>query len=241
MNISVDQIKELRAKTSAGIALCKEALNKANGDMSKAVDYVNERSDVISRLHNETGAKIGMCKLAFEEAGKDFQKAVDIIRERGWADEAGMADANSNAPKDGIIEAYVHGTDRKTVALVELTCVTDFVATNQTFKDFAHDVSLHIAANKPKYVSRENIPQEELDEIKSMFEKEVALDGKPENIRDKIVEGKMNKFYQDNCLMEQESLKEEGKTIKNLLDELIGKVGEPVTIRRILFWEFGKN
>ncbi len=240
MAVTVEQIKQLRAKTSAGIALCKEALTKSKGDMDKAIEYVNERSDVISRLHNETGAKIGLCKLAFEEAEKDFPKAVEIIKERGWADEAGMDETGESGPKDGLIEAYVHGTDRKTVSLVELTCMTDFVATNETFKQFAHEMALHVAATKPKYVSKESIPENELQQIKDVFTKEVEAEGKPEEIRDKIVEGKLSKYFSESCLMEQKSIRDDSKTIKNMLDELIGKVGEPVTIRRILVWEFGK-
>lgn len=239
-NISVDQIKELRAKTSAGISLCKEALAKCKGDMEKAIDYVNERSDVISRLHNETGAKIGLCKIAYNEAEKDFQKAVEIIKERGWADDSAMEDAKLDGPKDGIIEAYIHGTDRKTVSLVELTCTSDFVSRNETFREFAHEVALHVAAMKPKFVSRDSVSETDLAQLKDLFNKEVEAEGKPENIREKIVEGKLSRYFEDNCLLEQKSIRNPEKTIKNMLDELIGKVGEPVTIRRILVWEFGK-
>ena len=107
--VTVDDIKTLRAKTSAGMVLCKEALVKSDGDMKKAVEYINERSDVIGRLHSLTGAKIGLCKLAYEDAEKDFEKAVELIKERGWDDPvAGDTDGKA----EGVIDAYVHGTDR---------------------------------------------------------------------------------------------------------------------------------
>ncbi|MBD3329592.1 elongation factor Ts [Candidatus Dojkabacteria bacterium] len=239
-SISVDDIKKLRAKTSAGIGLCKEALYATDGDIEKAVNYVNERSDVISRLHNETGAKIGLCKIAFEEADKDFKKAVEIINDRDWADETSIQES-ADAPKEGLIEAYVHGTDQKTVSLAEITTSTDFVAKNEVVREFAHDIALHVAAMKPKYVSREDIPDEKIKEMEELFNKETLAEGKPEKLLPKIIPGKMEKFYKENCLMEQTWLRDDSKTVKNMLDELIGKVGEPVTIRRILCWVFGEK
>lgn len=238
--VSVDMIKDLRAKTSAGIGLCKEALIASDGDMEKAIDYVNERSDVISRLHNETGAKIGLCKIAFGEAKKDFEKAVEIINDRGWADETSLSES-ADAPKEGLIEAYVHGTDQKTVSLVEVTTSTDFVAKNEVVQKFAHEVAMHVAAMKPKYVSREDISEDKIQEMQDLFEKEVLAEGKPKDLVKKIVPGKMEKFYKDNCLMEQTWLKDDSKTVKNMVDELIGKVGEPISIRRILCWVFGEK
>jgi len=229
----------LRLKTSAGIGLCKEALVETKGDMTKAVEYINKKSDVISRLHNLTGCKIGLCKIALTDAESNFEKAVEIINEKGWAD-ASSAGTEEKAVKEGIIEAYVHGIDRKTVALVEVTCQTDFVARNEDFRTFAHEVALHVAALKPKYVSRNSIPADQLAEAKTLFEREAKEEGKPENILPKIVEGKLNKFYQDNCLLDQKWFKDESKTIQNLLDEYMSKLGEPMTIRRILVWKLGE-
>jgi elongation factor Ts len=236
MGVSVDDIKKLRAKTSAGMGLCKEALEKSNGDMDKAVEYINDRSDVIGRLHNLTGAKIGLCKLAFEEVGKDFEKAVALIEERGWNEDIEPSCEIGN----GVIDSYLHGTDQKLVALVEVTCKTDFVAKNDEFRSFVHELALQVAAMKPKFVSKESLPKEKVEELKDTFTKEILAEGKPENMVEKILEGKLNRYFSDNCLLEQKWFKDESKTIKNLLDENISKLGEPLEVRRILLWEFGK-
>lgn len=234
---TIEDIKILRAKTSAGMALCKEALEKSNGDMEKAVEYINSRSDVISRLHSMTRAKIGHCKLAFEEAGNNFEKAVALIRERGWDDPI-ERECESNL--QGIIDTYIHGQDRKLVSMVEVICKTDFVARNDDFRSFVHELVLQIAAMKPTYISREDIPKEKLDEITELFQKEVESEGKPADMSQKIVEGKLNKFFQEKCLLEQKWFKDESKTIKNLLEENTTKLGEPLEIRRFLIWELGK-
>lgn len=237
MNITVEDIRSLRNKTSAGMGLCKEALTKSGGDMAKAIEYINERSDVISRLRNLTGAKIGLCKLAYDEAGKDFEKAVALINERGWNEPIGDEEVEIG---EGIIESYVHGKEQRLVSLVEVKCKTDFVARNEDFKTFAHELALQIAAMKPEYISKESISEEELTKLKDIFQKEAESEGKPENIREKIVEGKLNKFFSEKCLLEQKWFKDETKTISNLLDEAIQKLGEPLEIKRILIWEFGK-
>lgn len=237
MGISIEDIKLLRAKTSAGMGLCKEALTKSGGDMTKAIEYINSRSDVVNRLHNLTGAKIGHCKLAFEESGKDFEKAVSLIKERGWDE---PIESECCSAGEGIIETYVHGKEQKLVSLVEVTCKTDFVARNEDFRSFVHELALQIAAMKPAYISKDSIEEEKLNEIKGIFLKEVEAEGKPAEIAGKIVEGKLNKFYQEKCLLSQKWFKDESKTMQNLLDESISKLGEPLEIRRFLIWEFGK-
>lgn len=237
MGITIEDIKALRTKTSAGIGLCKEALTQTKGDMQKAIEYINERSDVISRLHNLTGAKIGHCKIAFEESGKDFEKAVALIKERGWNE---SAEAEENTVGEGVIECYVHGVEHKLVSLVEVTCKTDFVARNEDFRAFAHEIALQVAAMKPEYVSKEDINSEKMEELRELFKKEAESEGKPAQIMEKIVEGKIAKFYEEKCLLQQKWFKDESKTIQNLLDEAISKFGEAITIRRLLVWEFGK-
>ncbi len=237
MAITVEDIKTLRAKTSAGMALCKEALVKSEGDMGKAVEYINKRSDVISRLRNLTGAKIGLCKLAFEESGKDFEKAVELIKERGWDEPLGDSEEEKS---EGIIESYVHGKEQKLVALVEVKCKTDFVSRNEDFRLFAHELALQVAAMKPSYVSKDSISEEEISSMKEIFKKEALSEGKPENIIEKIIEGKLNKYYEEKCLLEQRWFKDDSKKISNLLDDAIQKLGEPLVISRILIWELGK-
>lgn len=236
--VNMEDIKKLRDKTSAGVGLCKEALVATKGDMEAAVKYINDRSDVISRLNYLTGAKIGLCRVAFADAGDDFEKAVEIIKERGWANE--NVKGIENTVKEGIIEAYVHGTDHKTVALVEITCLTDFVASNEKFRTFAHEVAMQIAATKPKFVSKEMVPADKLAEMKELFTKEAQADNKPEAMMEKIIEGKLNKFYSENCLLEQKWFKDDSKTIGNLLDEAIGTFGEAMTIRRFMVWKLGE-
>lgn len=236
MGVSIEDIKILRAKTSAGMALCKEALEKTDGDMQKAIEYINQRSDVVTRLHNLTGAKIGHCKLAFEEAGGDFEKAVEIIKERGW-DEPIESEGFTG---EGIIEVYSHGSEKKLVSLVEAVCKTDFVARNEDFRAFVHEVALQVAAMKPTYISKESIPAQELEKMKEIFKKEAEAEGKPADIAEKMVEGKLNKYYAEKCLLEQRWFKDDTKTIHDLLEESITKLGEPIEIRRMLIWEFGK-
>jgi elongation factor Ts len=237
MAVTVEEIKSLRAKTSAGMALCKEALVKSDGDMKKAVEYINKRSDVISRLRNLTGAKIGLCKLALEDANKDFEKAVEIIKERGW--EGSMVEGMGERV-EGVIESYVHGREKKLATLVEVRCKTDFVARNEDFREFAHEVVLQVAAMKPEYVSKEDITQEEVKSLTELFEKEAKSEGKPDNVIGKIVEGKLMKYYSEKCLLEQKWFKDEEKTMGDLLGGIIQKLGEPIEISRILVWEVGK-
>lgn len=237
MNISIDDIKTLREKTSAGMGLCKEALVKAGGDMQKAIAYINERSDVLSRLHNLTGAKLGLCKIAFEDAQKDFEKAVEIIKERGWDEPIEAEDEKV----EGIIETYVHGAEQRLVSLVEISSKTDFVARNEDFRKFAHEIALQVAALKPEYVSREDVPEEKVKELEEIFQKEAESENKPKEIIGKIIEGKFNKFYSEKCVLEQKWFKDESKTISSLLDEYIQKLGEPLKIRRVLVWEVGQK
>ncbi len=236
--ITIDDIKTLRDKTSAGMALCKEALVKTDGDMKKAIEYINERSDVMGRLHNLTGAKIGLCKLAFEEAEKDFEKAVEIIKERGWDEEL---EGDIDEKVEGVIDSYVHGSDRKLVALVEVTCKTDFVAKNEDFRAFVHEIVLQVAAMKPEFISKDSIDEKTLEDLKGRYATEVEAEKKPKEMMEKIVQGKLNKFFSEKCLLEQKWFKDESKTISALLDEATQKMGEPLKISRILIWELGKK
>lgn len=237
MAVTMADIKALRDKTSAGMGLCKEALDASNGDMTKAIEYINQRSDVVSRLRDMTGAKIGLCKIAFEDAGKDFEKAVALIKERGWDAPIGQDD---EASYEGTLDVYLHGVDRKLFSAVEVHCKTDFVAKNGQFRAFVHELTLQVAATKPKFVSREDVPAEKLAEMTELFKKEVEQDKKPEDIQAKILEGKLSKYFSENCLMEQKWFKDESKTMRNLFDEAVQKLGEPLTVKRIIYWELGK-
>jgi elongation factor Ts len=237
MAFTLDDIKALREKTSAGMALCKEALTASDGDMKKAIEYINQRSDVVSRLRDLTGAKIGLCKIALEDAGNDFEKAAELIKERGWDNPVGTEEVQSS---EGVIDVYLHGAERKLFAAVEVHTKTDFVAKNDQFRAFVHELTLQVAATKPKYVSSENIPVEEVEKMKELFKKEAELEGKPANILEKIIEGKLNKYFAEYCLMEQKWFKDESKTIRSLFDDAVTKMGEPLVVKRITYWELGK-
>lgn len=234
-SISAKDIMALRAKTSAGIGLCKEALEATNGDMEKAIEYVNARSDIVSRLRNQTGVKVGLAKIALKDADNDYEKAVAIIKERGWEG----ADVDGDVKVEGGIGVYVH-TDRKTVALVHVYCVTDFVAKNEKFVEFCNELAKQAAAMKPRYASREDIPAEKLDELNELFKREALEEGKPENILDKIVEGKLNKYFAENCLLEQKWFKDESKTMQQFVDENVQSIGEPLTVKKVIVSELGK-
>lgn len=237
-NYDAKDIMALRQKTSAGIALCKEALEASDGNMEKAIAYVNDRSDVVGRLHNMTGAKIGLTKIALADADQDFEKALELIKERGW--ETAPVEADDSIG-EGMIGTYVHGTDRKTVALVEVSCLTDFVARNDAFVTFANELAMQAAAMKPMYVSVEGIPEKDLADAKEMFLREIKEEGKPEKIHEKILEGKLSKFYAEKCLMNQKYFKDDSKTVSNLVDEAISKLGEAISVKRLTVWEFGKK
>ena len=237
MEVKVEDIKKLREKTAAGFALCKEALAKSK-TFEDAIKYVNERGDTIIRLHDLTGAKIGLCKVAFKDAGNDFEKAVEIIKERGWDKDTSVACANP-VTGEGVIGVYVHGVDQRTVALAEVVCDTDFVAKNDKFKEFAHNIALQIAAYQPQYISKDDVPIKVLETLKEQYMEEAKAEGKPENILEKIVEGKLSKFYKENCLLEQEYVKDSSKTINELLTEISHQLGERVSVRKILYWKFG--
>jgi elongation factor Ts len=159
-----------------------------------------------------------------------------MIKERGW-DEPIEAEEFEG---EGIIEAYVHGKDQKLVALAEVTCKTDFVARNDKFREFAHEIALQIAAMKPEFISQEDLGEDKINELKELFRKEAKVEGKPDSIIDNIVEGKLKKYLSEKCLLEQKWFKDESKTIRNLLDDAVQQLGEPIAIRRTMIWEFGK-
>ncbi|WKZ31397.1 MAG: elongation factor Ts [Candidatus Dojkabacteria bacterium] len=238
VKIDAKDIMFLRNKTSAGIGLCREALEVTGGDIEKAIAYINEKSDAVSRLHNMTGAKIGLCKIALQDAEQDFEKALQIIKERGW--ESDPVDDSNEKVGEGAIGVYHHGTDRKTVALVEVQCITDFVARNEKFIELTNELAKQVAAMKPKFVSKESIPEDKVAELRELFTREAKEEGKPENILEKIIEGKMAKYFEENCLMQQKWFKDDSKTMQNLFDEAISQMGEALVIKRILLWEFGK-
>jgi elongation factor Ts len=197
---------------------------------------MNITAKEIAALRARTGLGMMECKAALVEADGDAEKAIDIMRKKGVAKAAKRAERTTS---NGIIESYVHNNGKIGV-LVEVLAETDFVAKNDEFKEFAHDVALHVAAMNPKYLSREEIPAEILEKEKAIVMEEVKASGKPENIVEKMVEGKMAKFAAEICLLDQPFVKDGDKTISDLLTEKIAKIGEKIVIARFCRFEIGE-
>lgn len=177
------------------------------------------------------------CKKALEEAGGDMEKAIEILREKGLSAAAKKA---GRIATEGLVDSYIHAGGRIGV-LVEVNCETDFVAKNEEFKAFVKDIAMQIAASSPRYVRREDVPQEELDKEREVLRAQALNEGKPEHIVDKIVEGRLNKYFEEVCLLEQQFIKDPDKTVSELLNEKIAKIGENISIRRFVRFELGEG
>lgn len=189
----------------------------------------------LKSLREKTGAGIVDCKNALKEAGGDIEKAIEILRRRGIKVAERKAGRQT---KEGIIESYIH-TGARIGVLIEVNCETDFVAKNEEFKEFAHDLAMQVAARAPNYISREEVPQKILEKEKEIIREQFK--DKPEHILEKIVDNKLNEFYKERCLLEQPFIKDENKTIKDLLTEKIAKFGENIVIRRFVRYELGEE
>lgn len=190
----------------------------------------------IKKLREATGAGMMDAKGALEEAKGDFDKAIEVLRKKGLAKAAKKADRSA---ENGVIESYVHGD--KIGVLVEINCETDFVARTDDFKAFTHDVAMHIAAANPLYVDIADIPEEVIEKEKSLIAEEVAGSGKPAEHADKIVEGKLNKWYEEVCLLKQPFVKDPDQTMEDLTKALIAKLGENIVIKRFARMELGSS
>ncbi len=183
-------------------------------------------NNLLKSLREQTGAGIVDVKEALEEAGGDQDKALEILRKKGLAKQAKKADRIAN---EGVIESYIHAGGR-IGALVELNCETDFVARTEDFKELAKGLALHIAASNPLYVSSEQVPSEVVEKEKEIY-KEQAGD-KPADILEKMLEGKVQKYFEEVCLLNQPYVKDSSKTVAELLGEATGKMGENIQVRR---------
>lgn len=191
----------------------------------------------VKTLRERTGAGMLDCKKALEEANGDLTRASELLREKGLAAAAKKSD---RVATEGVVESYIHGGGRIGV-LVEINCETDFVGKTDQFRAFARDIAMHIAAANPKFLTREEVSQAELDKEKEILRNQALNEGKPEKIVDKMVEGRMNKYYEENCLMEQSFVKDPDKTILTLLNEKIATIGEKISIRRFARFELGEG
>lgn len=193
--------------------------------------------ELIKQLREETGAGVLDCRKALETYNGDFEKAMEYLREKGLAKAAKRADREV---LEGMLELYSHGNGRVGV-MVEVNCETDFVARSERFRKFAHEVALQIAAGAPKWIRMEDIPAAVLDEEKAKARNLALADGKPENVIERIINGKLEKFYNDNCLLRQTYVRDEEITLEDLRNQNIAAIGENIVIRRFARWEVGED
>lgn len=189
---------------------------------------------LVMELRNRTGAGIVDCKQAMEEAGGDMEKAIDVLKKKGALKAAKKNAERSTA--EGVIATYLHHNHRL-ASLVEVQCETDFVARNSDFLALANDIAMQVAAMNPDFVSPETVPADMLAKQRASFQEEVAAENKPEDIKAKIIDGKIQKWYAEVCLTKQSFFKEETKTIEDLVNEHIAKIGEKIVIKRFARFE----
>ena len=192
-------------------------------------------ASMVKELREKSGAGMMDCKAALTECGGDLEKAVDFLRKKGIATAAKRA---GRATSEGTIQSYIH-MGGKIGVMVEVNCETDFVAKTDDFKAFAKNIAMHVAATSPVGIVQEDVPQEVIDREREIYRAQVLEMGKPEQMVDKIAEGKLNKFFKENCLMNQQYVKEPDKSIADYLNEVIAKTGEKITIKRFARFQIG--
>ncbi|MFP3904130.1 MAG: translation elongation factor Ts [Armatimonadota bacterium] len=198
MDISAEDVKDLREKTGAGVMDCKAALMECDGDFEAAIDYLR-------------------------------QKGIEVAQKR-----------DSKTAAEGIIEAYIHGGGKIGV-IVEINCETDFAARSEDFEEFARDIAMQIAAMSPRWVSAEDVPENAKDREREVLTRQAKEEGKPDHIVEKMVEGRMRKFYENNCLLNQPYIRDDSITVEEYLNEVMGKLGERMVIRRFTRYQVGEE
>ena len=193
-------------------------------------------AQMVKDIRDTTGAPFIDCKKALEETKGNIDKAIEILRVKGLAK---VSKKSGRETPEGIITSYIHGGGKIGV-MVEVNCETDFVARNDEFQNFTKEVAMQIAAANPLYVNPEDVPEDVLAKEKEIMKAQVIESGKPENIADKIVEGKISKYYEENCLINQVYIRDSKKKISDLMNELIAKVGENIRVRRFIRYQLGE-
>lgn len=191
----------------------------------------------VKTLRERTGCGMMDCKTALTETNGDMEKAIDFLREKGMAKAAKKA---GRIAAEGIVDSYIH-MGGKIGVLLEINCETDFVARGDQFRNLAHDICLHIAAANPSYLTKEEVPEEVLEREKAVLKAQALEEGKPANIVEKMVEGRIKSFYDDNCLLYQKFVKDPSKTIEQLVIEATATIGEKIAIRRFVRYEMGEG
>lgn len=191
----------------------------------------------VKELREKTGAGMMDCKRALTEAGGDMEKAMRLLRERGMAAAQKKA---GRATTEGIVEAYVHGQGRIGV-LIEVLCETDFVARNEEFRRLVHELAMQVAAANPRWVRREEVPAEVVAEESAIYRSQAEREGKSPQIVERIVQGRLEKFYRETCLLEQAYIRDPDRTVGEVVAELVARVGENITVRRFARFEVGEG
>jgi elongation factor Ts len=194
-------------------------------------------AEMVKQLRERTGAGMMDCKKALAECGGDMAKAVDFLRKKGIATAQKRA---GRAMSEGTIQSYIH-MGGKIGVMVEINCESDFVAKNEDFTEFARNIAMHIAATNPVSISSDQVPEELVQRELEIYRGQAAEMGKPENMLDKIAQGKLNKFYKENCLLNQAYVRDPNVTVEDLLNEMIGKIGENITIKRFCRFQLGES
>lgn len=197
---------------------------------------MNITAKQVSELRDRTGVGMMEAKSALLEAGGDVEKAIELLRKKGQLKAQKKAARTAN---QGIIDAYIHGEGRIGV-LIEVNSETDFVARNDEFKKLVHDLALHVAASSPLYVSRDQVPAELVAKEKEIYAERARAEGKPANIIDKITEGRVEKYYQEVCLLEQSFVKDQDITVRELVERSIAKIGENIQVKRFTRYVLGE-
>jgi elongation factor Ts len=194
-------------------------------------------AQMVKELRERTGAGMMDCKKALTETGGDIEKAIEYLREKGLAAAAKKA---GRIAAEGLVDSYIHPGGRVGV-LVEVNCETDFVAKTEDFQNLVKDIAMQIAAAKPEYVRREEIPADVLEKEKAIYRAQALEEGKPEKIVDRIVEGRLEKYYKEVCLLEQPFIKDPDKDVQTIVNEAIAKIGENISVRRFARFERGEG
>ena len=192
---------------------------------------------MVKELREKTGAGIMDCKQALTESNGDMGAAVDFLRKKGLATAKKRA---GRAASEGVIQSYIH-MGGKIGVMVEVNCETDFVAKTDDFKDFAKNLAMHIAATNPVGIKPEDVPEEIIRKEKEIYRAQALETGKPENIIDKIAEGKLQKFYKENCLLQQPYVRDPDITVEDVINDVIAKIGENISVRRFVRYQIGES
>lgn len=195
------------------------------------------KAETVRELREKTGAGMMDCKRALQEAGGDLDEAIRILREKGLA---AAAKKTGRATGEGLIGSYIHGGGKLGV-LVEVNCETDFVARTAEFQELVHDIAMQVAAAAPRFISRDDVPEEEIRRESEIFEAQAKRQGKPDGVVEKIVKGRLEKFYQEVCLLEQPFIKDPDRKVVDLINEAIARLGENIRVKRFARFVLGAD